>query len=165
MQKAALSAPWDAPAAAPIFDAFLTPNDSSTPNGRKALTFFLAAYLAVMALLWAALSAWPALLHGGLVAGFLLWAQRAERRRRARWERVVVWRDKTRVLKGEGGRLLESAEWSTPWLRAALAPDAAHVALSCSGRRASLGGFLAPDDRRGFAEALTGALAAARQPA
>lgn len=164
MLRAAPFAPWVPPAAAPIFDAVLTPNDSSTPKSRKALTVFFAAYAAVMTLLWVSLAAWPALLHGALVAGVLFWSLRADRRRAQRWERVVVWRDVTRVVTGVGGNALETVEWPTPWLRAALAPEAVGVALSCAGREALVGRDLAPYDRRGFADALAAALADARRP-
>jgi uncharacterized membrane protein len=156
-------AAFTAPPAAPLFDAVLTPNDSAGPAGRRALWAFFAAYAVVSALLWASIGAWPALGHGTLVGGFLAWSARADRRRAAQWERIIIRPDKTTVEKGVGETPSERVEWPTPWLRAAFdGPDSPYVKLGCSGRETLLGGFLSPDDRRSFAAALASALAAAR---
>lgn len=149
---------------APLFDALLTPNDSNTRYGRLILAAVLAAYAAIVLVVWLALRFWPAALHSLLVGGFVVWSLFGDARRRRERERIRVWPGTTRIERTDRAGRTTVSEWQTAWLRVAIDRDPhghPRLRVGSHGRFAAIGGFLTEEERADLANALRGALATA----
>lgn len=148
----------------PVFDAVITPNDSTTPHGRAIYLTVLAAYFAISiyAGLW--LGAWPVAAYSLLVLAFVLWSAWADSRRRRQSERIRVWTDRTLVERIDRVGRRSASQWQTAWLRLQVEPgDAAgpRLRLTSHGRSEFIGDFLTTPERQEFAELLSRQIARA----
>lgn len=148
----------------PVFDAVITPNDSTTRHGRAIYLTVLAAYFAISiyAGLW--LGAWPVAAYSLLVLAFVLWSAWADSRRRRQSERIRVWTDRTLVERIDRAGRRSASQWQTAWLRLLVEPgDAAgpRLRLTSHGRSEFIGDFLTTPERQEFAELLSRQIARA----
>lgn len=164
--REAATAPLSAPPVSdgPLFDAVITPNDSTTPHGRAIYLTVLAAYFAISiyAGLW--LGAWPVAAYSLLVLAFVLWSAWADSRRRRQSERIRVWTDRTLVERIDRAGRCSASQWQTAWLRLLVEPgDAAgpRLRLTSHGRSEFIGDFLTTPERQEFAELLSRQIARA----
>jgi uncharacterized membrane protein len=151
--------------AAVYMDATITANRSLSPVGFRLLLAGVVGYnLVVMAFLLA-IGAFPVPIFLGLDVAGLYIAFRVSNRRAAQAERVHVTADRIEVSRGTPGR--ERTVWRSPtaFTRVALERAGEHearVRRRMSQNSLSVGAALSPDEREGFAEALQGAIRAAR---
>lgn len=151
----------DAPASALAFDAELRPNRSlSIPGFAVVMSIIVGANMALGAYFYA-VGAWPVLGFMGLDVALVWLAFRLSYRQGLLRERVEVDADEIRVA-----RVLPSGHemrWrlQTAWTHVVIDNRREHevaVRLVSKGRALRLGGFLAPDEREAFGDALAAAL-------
>lgn len=151
-----------------LFDAILHPNRSLGRRGFAILMAGLAAISLTLGAVFFLIGAWPVFGLYGLDLAILYWAFRANYRDGRRCEKVRLTADRLIVERCDpSGR---QAVWSFQpyWLTVTIDDPPEHhsqLVLSSHGRSLAVGGFLSPDERLDFANALRAALARARQPA
>ncbi|MGE0254830.1 MAG: DUF2244 domain-containing protein [Alphaproteobacteria bacterium] len=151
-----------AEAAAPLFDAVLTPHRSLAPKGFLALMAVLAIGAAAVGLLFASRGAWPVLpFLGGEV--LLVWiAFRINYRRAREYETVRLTHEALDVEQVDPRGRRRRHRFAPPhWLRVALEPlpgRASRLYVASHGRALTIGRFLPPDEKASFAAALGDAI-------
>jgi len=154
----------EATAIAPVFDAVLRPNRSlSNPGFAIVMAILVGANLIIGGYFYA-IGAWPVIGFMGLDIALVWLAFRLSYRQGLLCEHVAVDADEIRVA-----RVLPSGHemrWrlQTAWTRVAIDNRREHevtVRLVSKGRALQLGGFLAPEEREAFGDALAAALSGA----
>jgi len=149
------------------FDAVLRPHRSLGPRGFVILMAAVGGIGFAAGCLFMAMGAWPVFGFFGLDV-LAIWLAFRLNYRAARQSETVQVGDEVVLVRriAADGRV---AEWRFQpyWLRVEVREDAhgrGAVALASHGHTVRLGSFLTSEERRGFAEALRGALGEARDP-
>ena len=150
-----------------LFSALLTPHRSLNRTGFVLLMMFLSAVSFAAGTAFLLMGAWPVFGLLGLVVLAIWWAFRINFRRARAFEQIRVTHSQLRVRRvSHRGHV---AEWVLNPLWVRLEEESheefgvEHLYLVSRGRRISVGSFLAPDEKACFANALLGALQAARR--
>ncbi|MBH5401411.1 DUF2244 domain-containing protein [Bradyrhizobium sp. CNPSo 4010] len=150
-----------------IFSALLTPHRSLNRTGFLAVMLFLSAVSFVTGLAFLMMGAWPVLGFFGLDVLVIWWAFKVNFRAALASEEIVVTLSELRVRRvSHRGQV---AEWTfNPlWVRLDQEVDEEygieHLYLISRGRRLLIGGFLGPEEKASFYNALVVALNAARR--
>ncbi|SFK50319.1 DUF2244 domain-containing protein [Falsiroseomonas stagni] len=151
-----------------LFEAVSTPPRSLSDRGMRWLVVLSCLGAAIPAVLFTLLGAWPVLPFLGIEVLLVLFLVTLHRR----WTkaaREVVRLTEGRLLvstaDGRGGRRV--TEFEPYWTRVALEEEvegSPRLLLVQRGRRVELGGFLAPEEKRDLARALSAALSRYRNP-
>jgi uncharacterized membrane protein len=143
-------------------DAVITPNRSLSKRGLWLLMGVLAAYNLVVGVFLLAIGAFPVPIFLGLDFLGLFVAFRVSNRRARHAERVQVSAERVEVVRQS------RTVWSSPTAFTQVAVEAAdqhhaRVELRLSGQAMTVARSLSPRERAVFAEALQGAIAAAKR--
>lgn len=148
----------------PLFDAVIHPYRSLGAEGFRVLFFAVVAINLVGAVVTLSLGAWPIVGFLGLDVLAVYVAFRASYAQARAFERVVVDHESLTVerVSHKGAR----AEWRFPsyWVSVWFEGDEEHgtVTLRSHGRALEVGAYLAPFERKSFADALRNALHVAK---
>jgi uncharacterized membrane protein len=149
---------------APSFDAVIHPYRSLGPRGLKAVFIALIAMNAAAAALLLFLGGWPVLPFMGLDVLAVYVAFRFSYAQARAYERVTINGEKLVVeqVDAKGGR--QAFEFPSYWVGVWFEGDDEHatVTLRSHGRALVVGSYLAPFERKAFAEALRKALKEAK---
>lgn len=144
-----------------LFEATLTPHRSLSPHGEALLVGVVVACLALPALLFLRLGAWPVIPFLGLDLVLVVWALKASFRHARLYERVRVTPAALGIVRVWPSGRAESWRFSPALTRIEMAPAGnGRLKLTCGSQSLVLGGFLGPDERESLAHALKGALRA-----
>lgn len=151
---------------APLFVATLTPYRSLGPRGFYAVMGFVSAVSFVAGLVFYRLGAWPVVGFCGLDVLLIYGAFRLNYRAARAFEVVEVRPHEILIRKVSArGRSMEY-RFNPVWTRLEIVRDdeegVTGIILYSRGKGLPVGDFLNPDDRTTFADALRGALGAAR---
>lgn len=146
-----------APTSGPImFDATLRPHRSLEPRGFALLMTAIAGVSFISGLAFALHGAWPVMGFFGLDVAIVYIAFRANYRAADSSERVALSETQLTVERYYHGRLIGRWAFQPYWLRIAVSDGPwPGVVLKSHGRSVSVGSFLSPDERVGFAQALS----------
>lgn len=149
-----------------IFSARLTPHRSLNRTGFLALMMFLSAVSFATGIAFLMMGAWPVFGFFGLDVLVIWWAFKVNFRTARAREEIVVTPSELRVRRvSHRGQV---AEWTfNPlWVRLDQEVDEEygieHLFLISRGHRLLIAGFLGPEEKSSFYNALVGALNAAR---
>lgn len=159
---------FDREAAEPeLFSALLVPHRSLNRTGFVVLMVFVSSVSFAAGITFLLMGAWPVLGFFALDALAIWWAFKVNFRRARAFEEVLVTPSQLRVRRvSHRGHV---AEWVLNPLWVRLDREAheefgiERLYLVSRGRRIAIGRFLGPDEKTSFANALLGALAAARR--
>lgn len=150
-----------------LFSALITPHRSLGNVGFVVLMSAIAVVSFIGGVMFLAIGAWPVGFFFGLDAVLIYWAFRVNYRAADAYEVVTVTPSELRVKKvTHKGKV---SEWSLnpAWTRL---DREAHeefgllrLCLVSRGRKLTVGGFLAPDERESFAKALSAAIGEAKR--
>ena len=150
-----------------LFSALLTPHRSLSRNGFIVLMGIVSVVSFAAGVVFWLIGAWPVFGFFGLDVLLIYWAFRINYRRALAYEEVMVTATELRVRKvSHRGRV---AEWTLNPLWVRLDRDThaefgiERLFLVSRGRRLSIAGFLSPDEKASFAQALSAALGEARR--
>ena len=150
-----------------IFSALLTPHRSLNRTGFLAVMLFVSAVSFVTGLVFLMMGAWPVFGFFGLDVLVIWWAFKANFRAARASEQIVITPSELRVRRvSHRGQV---AEWTfNPlWVRLDQEIDEEygieHLYLISRGSRLRIAGFLGPEEKARFYNALVGALNAARR--
>jgi len=150
-----------------IFSAILTPHRSLNATGFLILMSSLGSVSFVAGMVFIAAGAWPVFGFLGLDVLLVYWAFRANYRAAAAYEEVTVTPSELTVRKvNPRGRV---REWTANPLWVRLQQDIhqefgiERLFLISHGRRLAIAGFLGPEEKQSFAQALTQALGEAKR--
>lgn len=150
-----------------IFSALLTPHRSLNRTGFLAVMLFLSAVSFVTGVAFLMMGAWPVFGFFGLDVLVIWWAFKVNFRAARASEEIVVTPTELRVRRvSHRGQI---AEWTfNPlWVRLDQEVDEEygieHLYLISRGRRLRIAGFLGPEEKASFYNALVVALNAARR--
>jgi uncharacterized membrane protein len=151
----------------PLFSALITPHRSLGRTGFLVLMAVISVVSFGAGMAFLLMGAWPVLLFFGLDVAMIYWAFRVNYRSACAFEEIVVTPTMLRVrrMTHRGRR----SEWTLNplWVRLDRRVIADYgverLYLVSSGRRLSIAGFLGAEEKAGFADALAGALQAARR--
>jgi uncharacterized membrane protein len=145
-----------------LFDAVLHPHRSLSPRGVRYVILGLAASLTLVALYFAALGAWPVLPFFGFEILLIWWAFRTNARDGQAFERVCLTAEELVVARVRPSGDEQRHRFAPPnWLTVELLPAPGgdnEIFLRSHGRTLKVGGFLTPEERADFADALRQAL-------
>ncbi len=157
---------WEA-AEPELFSALLTPHRSLNRTGLVLLMVFLSVVSFIAGIAFLLMGAWPVFGFFGLDLLAIWWAFKVNFRRAGAFEQILVTPSKLRVRRvSHRGHV---AEWvlNPLWVRL---DQESHeefgierLYLVSRGQSISIGSFLGPDEKASFANALLGALQAARR--
>lgn len=151
---------------APFFAALLTPYRSLGPAGFRVLMLVVCAVCLVAGLMFLSLGAWPIFGFLGLDILLIFLAFRWNYRAARAFEEVQVSRSEIRVRKvlASGREQLYSCNpvWARLHVREEEDEGVLRITLIARDMSVDIGGFLNPDDRTSFADALRRALALAK---
>ncbi|WP_186399828.1 DUF2244 domain-containing protein [Stappia sp. P2PMeth1] len=151
---------------APFFAALLTPYRSLGPAGFRVLMLVVCAICLVAGLVFLSLGAWPVFGFLGLDILLIFLAFRWNYRAARAFEEVQVSRTEIRVRKvlASGREQLYSCNpfWARLHVREEEDEGVLRITLTARDMSVDIGGFLNPDDRTSFADALRRALALAK---
>ncbi len=152
----------------PIFDAVLYPHRSLSPRGVRLVIAGIGGALALVALYFTALGAWPVLPFFGCEILLILWAFRTNARDARMFERLRLTPDELTVARVRPSGQEQRHRFAPPhWLSVDLASSSDggnELWLASHGRSLQVGRFLTPDERTDLADALRVALRGLRQP-
>ena len=152
-----------------VFSAVLKPYRSLSPRGFALLLMLVATTCFASGLLFWSMGAWPIAGFFGLDILAIQFAFRLNYRAARAREIVEMTRERLRVERIAANGKSEIVDFNPYWARFQVerVPEwgITRMALSSHGRSIDIGGFLNPDDREGFAEALQAALTRVRTPA
>jgi uncharacterized membrane protein len=154
-------------AEAPIFSALITPYRSLGNHGFLVLMVAVGTISFFAGMLFLSKGAWPVFGFFGLDVLLIFIAFRASYRAAAAYEQVVVTASELRVRKVSHRG--EVHEWTLNplWARLERQGDPEFglekLFLTSRGRKLPIAGFLGPDEKESFAEALSAALGEARR--
>jgi uncharacterized membrane protein len=150
-----------------LFSALLTPHRSLSSVGFFVVMGLVAGISFIGGVLFFLLGAWPVVGFFGLDVVLIYWAFRANYRAAAAYEEVTVTPSELRVKKvSHRGQV---AEWSLnpQWTRLDHETHEDYgvlrLCLVSRGRKLTVGGFLAPNERESFAKALSAAIGEAKR--
>lgn len=150
-----------------LFSAELRPYRSLSPRGFALLLMLVAVTGFASGLLFWSLGAWPIAGFFGLDILAIQFAFRLNYRAARAREIVEMTRGRLKIEKIAPNGRRETFAFNPYWARLEVERVAdwgiTRMVLSSHGRRLAIGGFLNPDDREGFAAALSEALAAVRR--
>jgi uncharacterized membrane protein len=146
-----------APTSGPImFDATLRPHRSLEPRGFALLMAAIAGVSFISGLAFALHGAWPVMGFFGLDVAIIYIAFRANYRAADSSERVALSETQLTVERYRQGRLIGRWALQPYWLRIDVTDSPQPgVVLHSHGRSVLVGSFLSPDERVGFAQALS----------
>ena len=144
----------------PVFDAVIHPYRSLGPKGLKAIFAVLIAMNAAAAVLFLFLGGWPVLPFMGLDILAVYVAFRLSYDQARAFERVTINGEKLVVEQVDAKGARRAWEFPSYWVNVWFEGDdeQATVTLRSHGRSLVVGSFLAPFERKDFAEALRKAL-------
>ncbi len=149
-----------------LFDAELRPNRSLSPRGFRILMLAVCIVSLVVGLGFFIQGAWPVLGFLGLDVAAIYLAFRISYRAGGLRETVKLSKDELSIHRIHPGGGRRSWSFQPYWARVRLVVDEVEdvgshgaVVVASHGRAVHLGTFLAPEERRSFADALTSALA------
>ena len=167
VQALAIAAESDGSDPSVVFNAILHPNRSLGRRGFAILMAIVGAVSLTVGAFFYLIGAWPVFGLYGLDLAILYWAFRVNYLGGRRYEKVRLTADRLIVEQCDpSGR---QAIWSFQpyWLTVTIDDPPGHhsqLVLSSHGRSLVVGGFLSPEERLDFANALYTALARAKQP-
>jgi uncharacterized membrane protein len=160
----ALEAPQTEPA---LFSALLTPHRSLSGTGFLVVMGVIAGISFAGGVLFLALGAWPIIPFLGLDLALIYWAFRASYRAAAAYEQVTVTPSELHVKKVSARG--QVAEWSLNpvWVRLERETHEEFgllkLFLVSRGRKLPIAGFLGPEEKASFANALGDAIGEAKR--
>jgi uncharacterized membrane protein len=147
--------------AASVFAATLRPYRSLDPRGFALLMAVLAGMSFISGMAFALNGAWPIMGFFGLDVGLVYLAFRINYRAADACERVVLSESQLIVERHRRGQLIGRWSFQPYWLRVQVTEGRSPaVVLASHGRSVAVGSFLSPDERQGFAQALSDSLEA-----
>lgn len=139
-----------------VFDATLRPHRSLEPRGFALLMAAIAGISFISGLAFALHGAWPVMGFFGLDVAIVYLAFRANYRAADSSERVALSETELTVERYRHGLLIGRWAFQPYWLRIDVNDGPRPgVVLQSHGRSISVGSFLSPDERIGFAQALS----------
>lgn len=150
-----------------LFSALLTPHRSLNRAGFLAVMAFVCVVSFAAGLAFLLMGAWPVLGFFGLDALAIYWAFRINFRRAKASEEIVVTPSELRLRRvSHRGHVMEFV-LNPLWVQLDRKTHAEfgieNLYLVSKGRRIAIASFLSPDEKASFANALVGALHAARR--
>jgi uncharacterized membrane protein len=150
-----------------LFSALLTPHRSLNRAGFLAVMAFVCVVSFAAGLAFLLMGAWPVLGFFGLDALAIYWAFRINFRRAKASEEIVVTPSELRLRRvSHRGHVMEFV-LNPLWVQLDRKTHAEfgieNLYLVSKGRRIAIASFLTPDEKASFANALVGALHAARR--
>jgi uncharacterized membrane protein len=150
-----------------LFSALLTPHRSLNRAGFLAVMAFVCVVSFAAGLAFLLMGAWPVLGFFGLDALAIYWAFRINFRRAKASEEIVVTPSELRLRRvSHRGHVMEFV-LNPLWVQLDRKTHAEfgieNLYLVSKGRRIAIAGFLTPDEKASFANALVAALHAARR--
>jgi uncharacterized membrane protein len=148
-----------------VFAATLRPNRSLTPRGFALVMALMAGISFVSGVVFAYHGAWPVMGFFGLDVAIVYLAFRINYRSADASERVVLSETELLVERRRYGRLIGRWAFQPYWLRIDVDEEGRTpgIILASHGRSIAVGTFLSPEERIGFAEALSQSVAQVRQ--
>ncbi|MGY3472233.1 DUF2244 domain-containing protein [Bradyrhizobium ottawaense] len=150
-----------------IFSALLTPHRSLNRTGFLAVMLFLSVVSFVTGLAFLMMGAWPVFGFFGLDVLVIWWAFKANFRAARASEEIVVTPSELRVRRVSHRGQVSEWTFNPLWVRLDQEVDEEygieHLYLISRGRRLLIAGFLGPEEKASFYNALVGALSAARR--
>ena len=151
-----------------LFEAVTTPQRSGTPRAFAVLSGLLLTASGTTATVFFLMGAWPILGFLGLEVPLVLLLLALHHRRAGRASEIVsLMEDSLRIRRTDPGGRSESFELQPYWTRVDLREDpatAGTLRLRCRGRSVEIGRWLAQEEKRDFARALSDALRQYREP-
>jgi uncharacterized membrane protein len=158
---------FDAQAQPELFSALLTPHRSLTRTGFLVLMAFLGAVSFAAGLAFLLMGAWPVFGFFGLDVLAVYWAFRINFRRARATEEILVTASELRVRRvshrGDAVEFVLNPLWVRLDRKTHSEYGIEKLYLVSKGRHVAIAGFLGPDEKASFANALMAALAAARR--
>lgn len=157
----------DQPAEPTIFSAIITPHRSLSSTGFLLVMLLVGGTSFAAGMVFYVIGAWPVVGFLGLDVLLVYWAFRANYRAAAAFEEVTVTPSVLRLRKVSHRG--EVAEWTLNPMWTKLDREThedyglLHLFLVSQGRRLTVAGFLAPNERESFATALAAALGEAKR--
>jgi uncharacterized membrane protein len=160
-------APDNSPAGGePIFTAVLTPHRSLTPRGLAIVMGLIGICSFITGTVFWVAGAWPVIGFMGLDVALIYFAFRMNNRQARAFEEISVSRATLTVRKVSARGAAESFGFDPYWTRLEVTrkPDwgVTGLWLTAKGSRVPIGGFLNPEERASFADALSAALSEAK---
>jgi uncharacterized membrane protein len=150
-----------------LFSALLTPHRSLSRTGFLLLMAFVAVVSFVAGLVFLSMGAWPVFGFFGLDVLAIYWAFRVNFHRAAAYEEVLVTPSALHVRRVTHLGAVSEWTFNPLWVRLDIDKHAEfgveRLALVSGGRSLGIGSFLGPDEKESFANALLGALNAAKR--
>ena len=150
----------------PIFAAVLTPHRSLTPRGLAIVMGLIGVCSFITGTVFFVAGAWPVVGFMGLDVALIYLAFRINNRQARAFEEISVTRDALTVRKVTARGARESFGFDPYWTRLEVSRKpgwgVTAIWLTAKGSRLGIGGFLNPEERASFAEALSRALAEAK---
>jgi uncharacterized membrane protein len=145
----------------PLFEACLQPHRSLSARGFTVVVWAMAAIGFVQGMAFILIGAWPVVGFAGVEWLLFWWLFRRHFKGDLRSERVILRRDRLIVETSDAQGRMARAEWQPYWLRVVLEdrePMSNTLLLSSHGKSMEIARFLAPEERRQFAQRLRAAL-------
>lgn len=150
-----------------LFSALLTPHRSLGRTGFVLLMAFVVIVSFVAGLVFLSMGAWPVLGFFGLDALAIYWAFKVNFHRAAAYEEISVTPSALHVRRVTHLGAVSEWTFNPLWVRLDVEADdefgVERLALVSRGRSLGIAGFLGPDEKQSFANALTAALNAAKR--
>jgi uncharacterized membrane protein len=149
----------------PLFSATISPHRSLSRRGFNILMAVVGVASFALGVGFLSMGAWPVFGFFGLDAALIYWAFRRNYFDARAYEQINLSRDRLHVKRVTAHGRAREFEFNPYWTRLIVDRRSwgiAALALSSSGKRLAIGGFLSPNERGRFADALSAALAAAR---
>ena len=150
-----------------LFSALLTPYRSLGRTGFVLLMAFVVIISFVAGLVFLSMGAWPVLGFFGLDALAIYWAFKVNFHRAAAYEEISVTPSALHVRRVTHLGAVSEWTFNPLWVRLDVEADdefgVERLALVSRGRSLGIAGFLGPDEKQSFANALTAALNAAKR--
>ncbi|MGE5539810.1 MAG: DUF2244 domain-containing protein [Gemmatimonas sp.] len=148
---------------AEVFAATLRPHRSLEPRGFALLMAVMAGISFIAGVAFAYHGAWPVMGFFGLDVAIVYLAFRINYRSADASERVVLSERELVVERRRRGQVIGRWAFQPYWLRVEVEEDTPGVILASHGRSIAVGSFLSPEEREGFAEALSQSIAEVRR--
>lgn len=146
-----------------FFDATLRPHRSLEPHGFALLMAVIAGFSFISGMIFVLHGAWPVMGFFGLDVALVYIAFRANYRAADASERVVLSETELLVERHRRGQLVGRWSFQPYWLRIEVVEDPRPgVVLRSHGNSLAIATFLSPDERAGFAQALSNSIAELR---
>jgi uncharacterized membrane protein len=158
--------PDNTPAERPLFSATISPYRSLSLRGFNILMAAIGLASFGLGVAFTSMGAWPVFGFFGLDAALIYFAFRRNYFDARAFEQIDLSQESLRIRRVSAFGREARFEFNPYWTRLVVDRRSwgiAGLALTSSGRRLSIGGFLSPDERSRFADALSAALAMARR--